>query len=90
MRTRRSNAAVRAFSLTSLAEITISERMEGMKWRLVWGRCSITTAMAVRRSRRAGAETVDAVVRRRDWSSELRSWRARVPVGEVARRGRSL
>ncbi len=29
--TRRSKEAVRAFSLTSLAEMTTSERMEGMK-----------------------------------------------------------
>jgi len=44
----------------------------------------------VRRSRRAGAETVDEVDRRSVWSSELRSWRARVPAVDVARRGRSL
>ena len=33
MRTRRSKAAVRDFSLASLAEMTTSERMEGMKCR---------------------------------------------------------
>ena len=73
MRTSRSNAAVRAFSLTSLAEITTSDRIEGTKWRDVCGRCSTTTEIAARRSRRAGAETLEAVVRRRDWSSALRS-----------------
>ena len=73
MRTRRSKAAVLAFSLTSLAEMTTSESMHGMKWRLVCGRCSTTTATAARRSRRAGADTVEAVLRRRACSSALRS-----------------
>ena len=64
--TRRSKAAARAFSLTSLAEITTSERMEGIKCKADGGRYSVTTAMAARRSRRQGADAVDAVVRRRD------------------------
>ena len=73
IRTRRSKAAVLAFSLTSLAEMTTSERMDGMKWRFVCDRCSTTTATAARRSRRAGADTVGAVLRRRVCSSALRS-----------------
>ncbi len=90
IRTSSSKAAVRAFSLTSLAEITTSERIEGMKWRLDWGRCSITTTTAARRSRRAAAEAEAAVDRSKDCNSELRSCNAREPAGQVARRGRSL
>ncbi len=90
MRTRRSNAAARAFSFTSLVEMTTSERMEGMKCREEAGRCSVTTAMASSRSRRHGADAVETEVRRRSWSSELRSCRARVPAGDVARRGSIL
>ena len=90
MRTRRLKAAVRAFSFTSLAEITTSERMEGMKCKSVGGTWVTTTEMAARRSRRAGAETESVVVRRRVCNSELRDWRARMPVVDVAKRGRSL
>lgn len=50
MRTSRSKAAVRAFSLTSFAEMTTSERIDGMKCRSVVGRNSTSWERAIRRS----------------------------------------
>ena len=66
MRTKRSKASVRALSLTSLAAMTTSDKIDGMKCSEdVFGRVETMTAIAARRSRLQGGVADSEVLRRR-------------------------